>query len=67
MELKELQAALKDMVEGKHFEREMWRYIDDQMQGVIMYWQKDQLFEKSIGADGVKLGTYNAHPEGSFL
>jgi len=58
MELKELQAVLKDMVEGKKFEQEMWRYIKDQEAGRIMYWQKDQLFNKSIGADGIKFGKY---------
>ena len=58
MQLEELQKLIKSLVEGKKFEQEMWRYIQDELTGVIMYWQKDQLFEKSIGSDGIKFGKY---------
>lgn len=58
MQLEELKKALDDIVLGKEFEKYMWKYLQSELTGTIMYWQRDQLFNKSIGADGVKFGKY---------
>jgi hypothetical protein len=59
MQLEELKKALDDIVKGKEFEKYMWKYLQSELTGTIMYWQRDQLFNKSIGADGVKFGKYS--------
>lgn len=40
-------------------ENELWRYMEDQLQGVLMFYQKKQLFKDSIGSDDMKLGYYS--------
>ena len=59
MDLITLNKKIKRIANTKAFEIEMYKYIKNELQGVIIFYQKKQLFEDSIGADGVKLGQYS--------
>lgn len=60
MTLWDLNERLSKIVEGKEFEREMWRYIKEELSGVLLFYQNRQLFELSIGADKYPLGFYRS-------
>lgn len=45
------------------FVKELFDYIERERLGTIVAYNKTQLFERSIGADGVSLGTYKKSTE----
>ena len=59
MTLWDLNERLKEINENDAWHREMWRYIQAELKGVLLYYQNIQLFEQSKGADNYPLGFYS--------
>ena len=64
MHPEELTKYLKENVNAKSLEIAMFKYIKSELQGVFLYWQKDQMFNKSVGSDGQPLGFYKHKRKG---
>ena len=60
MTLWDLKERLESLTTGKAFEKEMWRYMQSELTGVLLYYQNQQLFKMSVGADKHPLGFYKS-------